>query len=428
MPTALLVTAEHWPATSRLALALAKAGFRLAAITPARHAVARLPVMAKHYVCHRYGQTPESLGRAVVRAIRDVEATIVIPCDDTAVRALHALHARLFSADETTVAAVLRRSLGEPSQFSVTEGKAAFLRFVQPLGIVVPATEIIADASTLPRHSLGTLPQVIKIDRTSGGAGVWIVRSAEDLHQIIHRLTAQPSYLRRAKHAVRSGTLAPLRRSIGSAPAPILLQEYIPGEQANCSIVAMDGEVLAAHSARVVHTLSETGPATVSWIGRHRAVEEIAAYIVKQLGFSGFCGFDFILRQDDSYPVLIEMNPRPTQTCHLAFEPGSSLAEIFFAAITGQERHRDVETPDRLVALFPQEFWRDPKSPYLHRAYHDVPWEHPDLISAYWMPPPTDWVEELKRLNVPGLRVARHVARHAMLALKESQQVGPWSA
>jgi hypothetical protein len=54
-------------------------------------------------------------------------------------------------------------------------------------------------------------------------------------------------------------------------------------------------------------------------------------------------------------------------------------------------------SPERLVTLFPQELWRDPKSPYLHGADHDVPWDAPSLIAAYLRPPPMDWVEQIKR-------------------------------
>jgi hypothetical protein len=32
--------------------------------------------------------------------------------------------------------------------------------------------------------------------------------------------------------------------------------------------------------------------------------------------------------------------------------------------------------------LFPQEWLRDPSSPYLHSGYHDVPWDQPDLVRA----------------------------------------------
>jgi hypothetical protein len=34
----------------------------------------------------------------------------------------------------------------------------------------------------------------------------------------------------------------------------------------------------------------------------------------------------------------------------------------------------------QLVAFFPEEWWRDPDSPFLHSTYHDVPWNDPPLL------------------------------------------------
>ncbi|MGC2065825.1 MAG: hypothetical protein WA641_06270, partial [Candidatus Acidiferrales bacterium] len=39
-------------------------------------------------------------------------------------------------------------------------------------------------------------------------------------------------------------------------------------------------------------------------------------------------------------------------------------------------------TNDDTIALFPQEWIRDPASTFLQSAYHDVPWDKPDLIRA----------------------------------------------
>jgi hypothetical protein len=39
-------------------------------------------------------------------------------------------------------------------------------------------------------------------------------------------------------------------------------------------------------------------------------------------------------------------------------------------------------TENETIALFPQEWARDPKSEFLQSAYHDVPWEEPELIRS----------------------------------------------
>jgi glutathione synthase/RimK-type ligase-like ATP-grasp enzyme len=421
-PTALLVTTVHWPSTTRLALALARAGFKVAAITPAGHTVGQLSVLARHYVCHRYGQTAKRLGRAVTRAIHDVAPSIVIPCDDAAIDCLHVLYAAALGVDPASqTVALFRRSLGTPASLPVVARKADFMRFAEANGLAIPTTKVFRDPLELRRQPIGPLPQVIKIDGTSGGAGVWIVRTAEAWDNVVDRLAARPSWLQSIKRVVRSGNTLALRQRFGEASPPVLVQEYIAGEQANCTVAALDGDMLACQSARVVQTFSETGPATVCWIGPCRDIEDIAASIVRRLGFSGFCGFDFILRKDNALPVLIEMNARPTQACHLAFEPGNSLADVLFDAVRGQKRRlRATNTPARLVALFPQEFWRDPRSPYLVEAYHDVPWDTPYLVTVYRRPPPIDWVERIKRL-IRSINRPRDIAAQLDIPLPKAR-------
>jgi hypothetical protein len=39
-------------------------------------------------------------------------------------------------------------------------------------------------------------------------------------------------------------------------------------------------------------------------------------------------------------------------------------------------------TENDTIALFPQEWARDPKSEFLQSAYHDVPWEESELIRS----------------------------------------------
>ncbi|MGD0304911.1 MAG: hypothetical protein ABSC71_08795, partial [Candidatus Acidiferrales bacterium] len=80
---------------------------------------------------------------------------------------------------------------------------------------------------------------------------------------------------------------------------------------------------------------------------------------------------------------LIEINPRSTQVGHLALGPGRDIPAALYAATTGREpQSSDPITENRTIALFPQEWIRDSASPYLRSAFHDVPWEEPELIRA----------------------------------------------
>ena len=110
--------------------------------------------------------------------------------------------------------------------------------------------------------------------------------------------------------------------------------------------------------------------------------------VLRRLGTTGFCGFDFML-SDTGVPLMIEMNSRPTQLAHLALGPGRDLVAAYVRWVLGYE------TPDRasaadssLVALFPQELVRDPQGSILAGAHHDVPWESPALVRYALQPLP----------------------------------------
>jgi hypothetical protein len=112
-------------------------------------------------------------------------------------------------------------------------------------------------------------------------------------------------------------------------------------------------------------------------------ISAAAATIVERLRLSGLLGFDFILAAGTGDAHLIEMNPRATQLSHLALGEGRELLTSLRAALTGDPGPAPPPaTPGGIVALFPQEWLRDPASPFLTTAHHDVPWDQPALIRA----------------------------------------------
>jgi hypothetical protein len=102
------------------------------------------------------------------------------------------------------------------------------------------------------------------------------------------------------------------------------------------------------------------------------------------LGYSGFASLDFML-DGSGRAFLIELNPRPTPIAHLGERFGSCLCRHLHAALSGQPSSAGEPQglPSR-VALFPQEWVRDQDSPHIAGgAYHDAPWDEPDLLEAY---------------------------------------------
>jgi hypothetical protein len=137
-----------------------------------------------------------------------------------------------------------------------------------------------------------------------------------------------------------------------------------------------------------------------------------AEKIVRRLKLSGLHGFDFVLEAQSGNPYLIEMNPRATQVGHLTLGPGRDLASALYTALSGIETEAAPKVTDKdTIALFPQEWLRDPASAFLQSAYHDVPWEEPELLllcirrrwkrSAWYSH--QKWVQAFSRVRHPRL-------------------------
>jgi hypothetical protein len=145
--------------------------------------------------------------------------------------------------------------------------------------------------------------------------------------------------------------------------------------------VCRQGEICVSACLEVVEHWSERGPSSVVRVIADAAMETAMRRVVKRIGVTGFCGFDF-MEGEDGTPLLIEMNPRPTQLVHLALGPGRDLVAAYAREVLGMA---EVEDRTRLVsgdtiAVFPQELQRDPESAWLRSGYSDVPWESPELV------------------------------------------------
>lgn len=146
-------------------------------------------------------------------------------------------------------------------------------------------------------------------------------------------------------------------------------------------MVCRKGAVLAALHFEVINKSSSTGHSTVLRLIENAEMSAAVAKIAQRLGLSGMNGFDFILEAETGNPHLIEINARATQVGHLTLGPTRDLPATLFASVTGEPVHESSTLTDNaVIALFPQEWRRDPSSLYLCSGYHDVPWNEPELL------------------------------------------------
>ena len=380
-PTVLIVTTVRWFPTARLAVALANAGFTVDAVCPSRHPLAKTQAVRQIY--HYRGLSPSASLR---RAITSVEPDLIVPGDDLATQHLHLLHEQEEGSAKAgaDVRALIERSLGAPQDFRTLYARTRFMKLAEEQGIRVPQTEVISDASDLRNWvARAGLPTILKADGTSGGTGVRVVGSAEEAEQALRDLQAPPLLARAAKRALLDQDATLVWPSLLRRRSIVNAQTFIAGREATSTVACWKGEVLAGLHFEVINKVGSSGHATVLRLTDNQEMATAAEKMARRLNLSGMHGFDFMLETQTGKTYLIEINPRSTQVGHLALGLGRDIPAALFAAVSGQGvRPAPSVTQDDTIALFPQEWIRDPASPFLRSAYHDVPWDRPELIRA----------------------------------------------
>jgi hypothetical protein len=378
-PTVLIATTTNWVPTARLAAALVDAGFRVEALCPSGHPIAKTDtsIITRAY----HGLAPL---RSLVRAILTAKPSIVIPGDDLAAQHLHDLHAQpeLHSSNSPELKTLIETSLGSPESFPVVQSRPAFMRLAQEEGIRVPRTGIIRSKEELRKWVKDAgLPVVLKADGTSGGDGVRVVRTIADAEAAFEKLRSPVLLARAVKHALVDGDWTLMEPSVRRQRPSVSAQAFVEGREATSTVTCWKGSVLASLHFEVLRKSSGTGHATVVRQIDNAEISKAVEMAVRRLGLSGMCGFDFMIESATGCAYLIEINPRATQVGHLTLGAGHDLPAALYSAVSGQPvRAAPAVTENCTIALFPHEWARDPKSEFVRTGYHDVPWDKPELV------------------------------------------------
>jgi hypothetical protein len=377
-PTVLIATTSQWFPTARLAMALARAGYIVDAVCPARHPLGKISVVQR-----TYGYRGLAPLMSFAHAIAESRPDLIVPGDDLATLHLHRMHEREGGSGET--AKLIERSLGMPESFPVVYARTAFIELAQEEGIRAPKTEVIANAAEL-RHWVSRmgLPTVLKANGTCGGDGVRIVHTLEEAERAFRALEAPPLFPRAVKRALVNQDKTLLWPSLLRRRSVVNAQEFVAGREATSAVACWQGTVLASLHFEVLSKRgSAAGPSSVLRLIENAEMSAAAEGMVRRLNLSGLQGFDFMLEADTGNAYLIEINPRATQVGHLALGAGRDLPAALYAALTGAPVQAAPRvTENDTIALFPQEWMKDPESAYLRSAYHDVPWNEPELVRA----------------------------------------------
>jgi hypothetical protein len=374
----LAATSTYYPA-ARLVMALSKAGCSVDAVCPVTHPLRKTKAIARVHAYH--GLAPLT---SFARAIASTQPDFLVSADDLATQHVHELYARERQKGKqgAPLCALIERSLGESRSFSVVSMRAAFMDMARSAGVCVPATQLIADRESLATWISQTgLPTVLKADGTSGGDGVRIVHTLSEAERAFRDLQSPPMLARAVKRALVDHDKTLVWPSILRHRRAVMAQAFVAGQEATSTVVCWNGAVLASLHFQVVNKVNSTGHATVMRLIDNAGMQAAVECVAQRLGLSGFYGFDFMLEGETQTAYLIEVNPRATQVGHLSLGAGRDLPAALSAAWSGQSAQPGSAVTDNdTIALFPQEWIRDPQSTYLQSAYHDVPWEEPELI------------------------------------------------
>ncbi|MFZ0518929.1 MAG: hypothetical protein WBG23_19525 [Acidobacteriaceae bacterium] len=380
-PKVLLATTCRWFSTARLAMALQRVGCQVDLVCPPNH-----PAFSTHALQHHYRYHGVTAQPSFRNAILKSEPDVMIPCDDVAMRHMHSLYSTASQStanDAKAICKLLRVSMGDPLSYPVTESRDKFMSLVRQLGVRVPETETVNSPDQVKQWlAQFGFPAVLKADGTSGGEGVKIVHTLPEALQAYKTLHAPLATVVAAKRTFVDRDSNCIVPWLMQHPRQVSIQRFVAGPDATVAVACWQGETLASIDAEVLQTSRPKGPATIVRLCQDGDRLEPIQKILRKLGFTGLCGFDFMIDAATGDAYLIEMNARATQTCSLPLGPQGALISAFCSAFTGQPCFDEpLQLASDTVALFPMAWQGDTSSALFQSSYLDLPVGEPDLVS-----------------------------------------------
>jgi predicted ATP-grasp superfamily ATP-dependent carboligase len=200
-------------------------------------------------------------------------------------------------------------ALPDFESYRTAHSKAGFSRLLLQLDLPQPLTEIVMSAQAL-RDAI-RFPAVVKTSVGTASRGIWFVRNAQDLEGALHDLTAGDAYA-----------------------GEVLVQQLIAGTTEKAQSVFCHGQLIGFHAYRQVAAGVGGGEAIKQSVRRPQAraaVEKIG----RQFGWHGALSVDYILRDEDTTPYLIDCNPRLVEPMN-AFRAGSDLVGLLLRVSQGE--------------------------------------------------------------------------------------------
>lgn len=298
----------------------------------------------------------------LLESINSWRPDLIVPGDETTLWLLHALRARLRKEEpDAPIHAAFDRSFCAFEQQGNIVLKSRLADIARQAGVRVPAqcVDPSPEAAIAFAEQHG-FPVLIKHDRSSGGSGVHLCRTADELRRELTR------------DAAGLGGFSGARN--------LAVQQFVEGDTAMVGFAATGGRMIAGYAMRIVETFpNRFGPSSVLRHLDDPRLVEMAARIVGHFGFNGLGAADFRLAAGTGDPYLIEFNARSFANPHVGRYVGVDLCAALRASLEGTVYQPGPVVERRTIALFPNEWSRNPHSPHL-LGCHDVPWHDRTLL------------------------------------------------
>jgi hypothetical protein len=384
MRVAIVAMERGWCAIGRLPAVLHAAGLDVVALCAPEAPLARTVHVCRVIPWDRRSTRAPGARRRLWRRLAGARPDWVVPGDDAAAHYLARLRDGAAPGGALdALHAVLRRSLPPAGVLVRLDFKDRLAEACREFGVPAVTTsvrELGVLGGRVGESAVGGFPALLKLPFGAGGQGVVGVKGPGELAAAVRRLR------RRVRAA--GPVLGRLRKGWDLAQHPAAsrtracVQPWLEGIMVQHAFLAVAGRVLGGTTWRTLQRTGQFGPSTVLESTDCPAAAAHARALVAASGFTGFGQLEFLLDRGTERALVVEMNVRPVAAHALGHLAGADLGALLAAVLRG-----DRLGPERMgragvrVALFPGELARDPASPYLTSALHDVPWGDPPLLA-----------------------------------------------
>lgn len=374
---------ERWGAI-RLVKSLEEAGFAVAALCPPDDALTQTRHLQRSYALKEL-KNARRIEAALAEAMHDWRPAFVIPGDERAVAFLHALLRRAQKGARLPLDArslsTLAESLGDAKHHNSLLMKSETVALARRLALRTPesASGSSAEEAGALASRIG-FPVYVKQSFSWAGQGVIRCDTPQEVANAF--VSMQP----RRTSLLYTTTRKLLRRDWYPVDSKVDIQQAVSGAPAFFTAVAWKGKMLGGFAGFAERTSSSNGPSCVVRLAAHEEMARASSALIAATGATGFVGFDFMIESATGHAFLLECNLRPVQVCHLGGRVGVDLCAALAAAMRGAATLSPPAEREEIVALFPQEWRRDPDAIAHFPGFVDAPLDDPALLARMTQP------------------------------------------